>query len=378
MKVLLVNDTTGWYHFGCTGTSLALKKELENLGCELSSFSILDCNALDYLPGSVEEFFDKEILAKFIAHNHALCALIQNNDVIVVNGEGTLHGAKRGPLSLLYIVYIAKSVFAKNVQIINHSVYPNDSVSAEDNEILSLYKNIYKTVDFVAIREPISVSIMRSIGLDVHESFDCLPLYIKHYYQPNLCNKQNDLILLAGSAAWFNLNIFTPDAQAGDSLKNGLMQVIKALQPKMAEGYRVRFLYSDLEHPAKDDQEMLSFLKGNIGPSFSVIHARSIDSWLRAIEEADLLISGRFHHSIAAACLGTKFIALNSNTPKMTGLMKSMGHPKPLIYSDLKLENKLKRVIPRSAICTNSPHMLDNLCKKAQNNFTMLRKLSLY
>ena len=42
------------------GYELEIKKELENLGCELSSFSILDCNTLDGVPSSAGEFFDKE------------------------------------------------------------------------------------------------------------------------------------------------------------------------------------------------------------------------------------------------------------------------------------------------------------------------------
>ena len=37
------------------------------------------------------------------------------------------------------------------------------------------------------------------------------------------------------------------------------------------------------------------------------------------------LVSGRFHYSIAAAWLGTPFIALDSNTPKMDGLMQTLG-----------------------------------------------------
>lgn len=53
MKVLVVNDTTDWYHFGCTGTSLALKNEIAKLGHDVSSFSIIDGNNLNNIPMSV-------------------------------------------------------------------------------------------------------------------------------------------------------------------------------------------------------------------------------------------------------------------------------------------------------------------------------------
>jgi len=376
LRVLIVNDTTAWHHFGCAGTSMALKMEIESLGFELSIFSALNCAAIDFLPITSTEFFDPNILANFLAHNHKLCALIQANDIVVINGQGSLHGVEKEALTLLYIVYVAKTVFCKNVQIINHSAYPDETLGVPDTEIINLYKKVYAVADFVAIREPLSAALMQSMGAVARESFDCLPLYIKQCYQSNFCNKENDLIVVAGVAAWLNLNITAPGAQAEVLVERGLMQMVKVLQLKMTEGYTVRFLYSELGYPAKEDQQMIYFLKSRMGKSFAVIHAQTIDAWLKTIEKAALLISGGFHHCIAAACLGTKFIALNSNTPKMIGLMKALKYPKPLIYSDPNLENKLRKAILRSAICTNPSHMLDKLCTRAQNNFAMLRKLS--
>jgi len=377
LRVLIINDTTAWHHFGCTGTSTALKMEIESLGFELSTFSALNCTALDCLPTTSTEFFDQEVLANFIARNHKLCALIQANDIVVINGQGSLHGVKREAFALLYIAYVVKTVFGKNVQIINHSVSLHDTLEAPDSEIISLYKKVYAVVDFVAICEPLSAALMQSIGVVACESFDCLPLYIKHSYQRRLCNKQNDLILIAGATSWFKPNILTHGAQAEVAIERGLMKMVKVLQLRMMEGYTVRFLYSELGYPAKEDQQMISFLRGYLGKSFAVINARAIDVWLRTIEGAALLISGSFHHCIAAACLGTSFIALNCNTVKMTGLMKALKYPKPLIYSDPNFENKLRKSIARSTVMsTNSAQMLDKLCTRAQNNFIMLRKLS--
>ena len=42
MKVLIINDTTDWYHFGCTGTSLALKSEIEKLDIKLEKLTKKD------------------------------------------------------------------------------------------------------------------------------------------------------------------------------------------------------------------------------------------------------------------------------------------------------------------------------------------------
>ncbi|MBY0533858.1 MAG: hypothetical protein K2P31_02700, partial [Rickettsiaceae bacterium] len=164
MKVLLLKHTTARCDFGGAAAGIAITREIESLGKELSFFAINDSDVLEYTPTTAMEFFDQRILAKFITHNLKLCALIEANDLLLANGEGALHGAKKEALSLLYIMYIAKNIFAKNVQVINHSVYPHDTLSVEYSEILSLYKKVYSALDFVAIREPLSSSLMRDLG----------------------------------------------------------------------------------------------------------------------------------------------------------------------------------------------------------------------
>lgn len=374
MKVLLINDTTDWYHFGCTATSLALKNELRSLGFTVTSFSIADCSKIEMV-ASVSDFFAHKHLISFVASNPIPCGLIQDHDVMIVNGEGTLHGVKRGPLVLLYIIYVAKNVFKKHVQIINHSVYPLDTLSIEDCAALDLYKTIYNFTDYISIREPLSALLMRNLGIEVHDGFDCLPLYIKNNYQNPEINVDHSLIVLSGSAAWFNMNIFTVNAVVEQNLTEGLIQIIAVLRDKIKEGYKLKFLYSDIKNYAKDDDQMISFLNEKFDSGFSVERAKSIDDWLRCIEEAGLLISGRFHHSIAAACLGTKFITLNSNTPKISGLMKALNFPEPLRYSDKNLACKLNAAMQAPNITTNHTQVLDELCSKAQNNFTQLKRL---
>ena len=58
-------------------------------------------------------------------------------------------------ISLLYIAYVSKRFLRKNVQIINHSSSP---ISDRKNSKLvnTIYKGVYKTMDFIAIREHIS------------------------------------------------------------------------------------------------------------------------------------------------------------------------------------------------------------------------------
>jgi hypothetical protein len=105
-------------------------------------------------------------------------------------------------------------------------------------------------------------------------------------------------------------------------------------------------------------------------PGLQVFEAASFTDWLSIIKHADLLLSGRFHYSIAALCLETPAICFKSNTPKLNGVMRDL---------------RLRRVIPRSPSllfswalwyqlrqskrtnCRRS--FLDACCRLAQRNF---------
>ena len=107
-----------------------------------------------------------------------------------------------------------------------------------------------------------------------------------------------------------------------------------------------------------------------------VITADSLDDWLGYIEEASLVVSGRFHHSIAAASLKTNFIVLNSNTPKIEGLCQVLGYDSIIRYDDVELLTKLLDKTQEKLNITNPPCVLDVLCNKAIKNFKALERIA--
>lgn len=116
-------------------------------------------------------------------------------------------------------------------------------------------------------------------------------------------------------------------------------------------------------------------MQNNFQTNFKIYQANSLDDWLQCIEKATILVSGRFHHTIAAACLGTHFITLNSNTPKMEGLMQALGLKKPLLYSDPAIYDKLIKLTKKKLSLKNNETLyLNALCTKAERNFEYLLK----
>ncbi|KKB96341.1 Polysaccharide pyruvyl transferase [Candidatus Arcanobacter lacustris] len=381
MKILLINDTSKWYHFGCTATSKALIEGIKKLGHAVNTLPITETYKIKFTPITKEGFLDENNFHNFAKENQEFIKLIKENDGIVFNGEGTLHGLNPAPLSLLYVAYISKAHFGKHVEILNHSAYPqHDTTLGETNEA-AVYKLVYNTIDFAAIREPMSFNTMKNLGVKTVECFDCMPLYIRDHYTKTGIKKDKEL-LIAGSATWLQLNI--PSDQRGniEDFTEGLAGLNQYLKEMISRGFKIKFLYGSDSFPAKDDREFVVYMKEHFKLLLEVYEATSMEDWLQTIEQATMLVSGRFHHTIAASILGTHFIALNSNTPKIEGLMQILGSEKVVRYNDQHIYDKLmtateqKLFSQENSIAVIGDNHLEILCAKAEKNFEGLKSMT--
>jgi polysaccharide pyruvyl transferase WcaK-like protein len=124
-KVVLFNDTSAWYHWGCTGTSTALKEGIQKAGFEIQALPINVTYTLKEVP-PFEEFANLQRFDRFCEENRDVIASIQNASAVVINGEGTIHDLRAGPQSLLYLAYISKKFMGKMeewLDTINHATF---------------------------------------------------------------------------------------------------------------------------------------------------------------------------------------------------------------------------------------------------------------
>ena len=363
--VLLINDTSNWYHWGCTGTSTALKSGIEAYGYQTTTFPISSVYELKHIPKSLVDFDNPEFFDAFCKANPLVMNLMYSVDILIINGEGTLHRGiegvtlnqkRNGPLTLLYLAYIGKTVLEKHVEIINHSCFPHDNQTIDDCETCSLYQRVYQSLDFIAIREILSFQALEKLGVQATLSFDCLPLYIRDQYT-HTKSPDEKIFLLSGSVAWE---------------KEGMVQIIDFLKEKRNEGYHIQVLVGAQDYPARDDRLLVQFLKQSLDGDWELIIAKDLDEWLKTIHQASCLISGRFHHTIAALCLGTPCITLNSNTSKIDALMLMANQPPPLSYKDSNLYQKLQACRPSPP----EPDWLKRFCLLSEKNFEGLQNLS--
>ncbi len=323
---LLLNDTSAWYHWGCSCTSIALHEGIRRQGFSLQSIPHHLTNRLPELPQTLDAFKDRDQFLRWLEKQSHLSEPLHRVETVVINGEGTLHGMAEGALGLLYLAYHAKGTLGKNVQILNHSCYPDGTADPNPSQALELYQEVYSQLDFVGVRETISAALLERLGIKVERTFDCLPLFVRQFFKKT--PEKEDYVLVAGSVAWQQQQI------------PALAKWMKNCRKK---GLKVRVLIGAETFMAADDIRFVESLAGFLPQSeWELTMATSESEWLRYIAAARLLVSGRFHHSLAAAWLETPFLLFGSNTPKIPGLMRMLGLEKAFIPFSNDWENVLK------------------------------------
>lgn len=341
--VVLLNDTMDVYHWGCYGTSHAIREQLRRKGiAHIVPLSVNVIHRLTPVPQSLAEFSTKE---NFIAHFPPLAKALALCDYVVVNGEGTLHDFKNGPRALLYIMYAAKTWFNKRVYLINHACYPG----SQQPEVIDFYKAAYHCCDFVAARESTSQKIIENLlGKPCTRAFDSLPLSILP-----LCNSlpgnlfKSQYICLSGAVNY--------DPARSPYIARGLL----AKYP----GYRFIYLVGSYkEGMNREEPAVFHHLKQYL-PTLELYDAKIFANFLSVIQHAELLVSGRYHYFIAALCLATRQIYFPSNTLKIDAVAWDLGLPLA-VKTQPAFEQALKNI--ETAPCVN---YLQPLCQLALNNY---------
>ncbi len=323
-SAFILNDTGNWYHWGCSCTSLGLAGSVRARGYALDSLAINQTPGAPKLEG-LSAWDDRENLQNFRNANAALIERLSKADKIVVNGEGTLHGLSQGARNLLFLARFCAKELGKSVHIVNHSCYPDDSPAG-----LSVYKEVYRWMDFVAVREPLSHRLPGQDDEDAELSFDCLPLFLQAY--PQLINSSSgNYVVIAGSAAY------------GEA---GIEPLATAVRRLSKSGVRSVFLFGASAYVAADELRFGRLLVQACENKLEIVHARSEYEWLQTIAGSAALISGRFHHTIAAAFTRTPFLVTPSNSKKIQGLTEALGLPDNYVANQHEFEVALLERLP--------------------------------
>lgn len=306
-QALLLNFTANTYHWGCYGTSLEVWQTLVDRGYYVNVVDVREAHLWTNTPQQVSDFDDGAFGATFLKSNLSLYYALLSADVVIVNGEGTLHGPSKAAIHLLYVMYLAKVNFKKPVHLINSSFFPTDDAQSHDG-LDSLYGKVARVLDSVVPRETLSREVLHRLGVSTVQGFDCLPRFIhrhglagSHVYQPT--------VVVAGG-----VNMTQLQAQNFGRLLASVHQA----------GVRFCFLMGAKSSVNQEDariyQEMQSQCAG-----LETVTAHSMKEWLHIIGHSACMVSARYHHTLAAISLGTPSVVFPSNTPKINASMQMLG-----------------------------------------------------
>ena len=359
--IAFLNDTTAWYHWGCTATSSAIRKRLLQSGYKTLNVPILFTYNFKSIPKDAAEFDSPDFFNSAVQQHNDLFQAINQCEQVVINGEGSIHHLSNVSLSILYMAYASKKFLGKPVHIINHSPYPDNVREARDDYAFQLYRSIYNQLDYIAIREHISHKLMTDYGTKAELSFDCLPITVTEDYKPEILDKERNIVI-SGSV----------------SFKQDRMKDLEKLMTHFSQkGYKIKILHGAKDLPAQDDQIFIQELQKVHFKKYEIVNANSLTQWLDCINSASVFVSGRFHHSLAAIYLETPCVMMESNTFKNVAIAETFNMPDPIQFSS---DSFFEELLTRTEIAVSSEPVDAELRKqmlaRSEVNFMKIKELS--
>jgi polysaccharide pyruvyl transferase WcaK-like protein len=117
--------------------------------------------------------------------------------------------------------------------------------------------------------------------------------------------------------------------------------------PFVSTGRPIIFITGAKTNLAQEDKKQFELMRQRL-PELQLAEATSAREWLELLGDGSVLISGRFHHTIAAACLLTPIVCLPSNTMKIEGICSMLGLNAPLPRGAGSCSNAVTRDITQA------------------------------
>ena len=279
-SAVIINDTRVDQHHGCTRVMRAI--------LELGS-----ANGVDIV-GTAPAHSDWRA-------NKAFTEAFERADIVIVNGEGTIHHSRPAAIPLLAAGARAKELGKRSV-LLNFSWFENDAA----------IERALRDFDLVSARESMSQEAIRQIRPDCWLVPDL-----------SLCGPVADGI--EREAIGFGDSVNAADSMALDRLRerfNGRFAPI--ITPKHGVGGALGLARFFLADHGADDPRPYRF---RIAQTSAHVRERvgDSDSFLSLLASFRLLVTGRFHGVTLALCAGTPVLAVSSNTPKIEAVLGDAG-----------------------------------------------------
>lgn len=294
-RVLLLNDTDeNGNHFGCQQVMRTIRTELAKRGLtELESILV----GTDW------------------RRDQSARALIDAADLVVINGEGTLHHAKRKAKWLLDAGVRAKGRGAK-VALVNALWQSNPRSWAE----------LAAGFDVLWCRDSRSAA---SLAADTGREVICTGDLSMLHVAPNLDRVRSGK--MASCSVYHNVTDHL--ASLAEQIGAEFVPVTKEIRPPSHQWRGLKRLWRTMTAR----REAARFIQRH--PETRLVG--SVDSYLEELLSHELLITGRFHGVCLAILTQTPFLAVSSNSWKIETLLSDIGLDDARVQSLTRITSEL-------------------------------------
>lgn len=278
--VIVLNDTRGDRHFGCTAVMRALEAGLSGVGLRVAL--------------SLGTHVDWR--------NHAgFERALRSAQLVVVNGEGTLHHDRPAGLRLLEVAAAARAAGV-----------PSALVNAGWQSNGEAYSTAARAFDLVSARDSLSSEELRAAGI----ASSVVPDLSLNTVAPPTMQR-------AGIGVTDSVDRDVALSLSGLRRNLGAKTVSIHERPR---GFRGRWRFQrailgkrDLASPL-GAWRRLSARREQLGAS-----GESLEDFVSGLAGLALLVSGRFHACTLSLVAGTPFVAAGTNSHKIAALVRDAG-----------------------------------------------------
>ena len=345
---VLLNDTRTQNNIGCRVTTAGVLALMAAYGFpaghSITLSELVDLGKAALYERRADPELDVEAVLEAIQATPQygrLAALLGKASLVVVNGEGSFYDRQLKGLATLAIAILTRETLGRPVAIVNQSVVLDDPLMA------TMARRAYRAADVVAFREPVSLNRLAVqndlTGEAARQPILAADAAFLHAFEP-----LPDRVEAAPAGLFPNL-LLAGTFPVGTVLLGGSSALFRADRPAFTGYHAYRALAEALlrrGHPvglyAADaaDERMLSALAVELDlPMASA--ATPPHEALALMNAASCYISGRWHASILAACMGTPPILGNANFFKTQALHEMLELPwKMFDYHDLEHDSQ--------------------------------------
>lgn len=383
MKILILNDGSGYSNWGIKACIDGLKKLFNDVDVDTISHEILHkkfnlkTTIFNKKFLSDENIFLNKFFSPFIRRPYLaddfddLCfkwqkgqggsganyilEKVKNADIVLFNSEGSAYRNNIGAITGLFILYYSKVILNKSSYFINGSI----TISSEDPRMPSMIKITHDVIDGFFIRELESYENLKKF----------IPNSKKIYFSPD---------------SVFNITNEYDGSRISDVYIKSLGKYICVSKSMIASNKKyfskllieLTKLFDHIILLAKDSEDQ--FLENIVDSEKIIFLGKEFDYFdvQFILKNSCGLISGRYHHLIFALKQGIPVIMLNTSSHKIVGLNKMYKGFVPRVFDPGNLKHEISEILEESSKLMNYNKIeIENISKKFNQDFKQMKNI---